>query len=67
MSVYKTWGSKCPYCCGTRYEVDTTWEWRSMAFHCTIMCTRCYATIHRYGITRKRAERKAFKRLYERG
>ena len=67
MTVSEIWGSKCIYCGFEDYEVINGWEWRSLAFHCQIMCESCFATIHTYGITPKRALHKAYKILYERG
>ena len=67
MTVFEIEGSKCIYCGNEIYEVISGWEWRSLAFHTQIMCKCCYATIHTYGITNKRAIHKAYKILYERG
>lgn len=67
MTEYEIWGSNCPYCGETDYKEINGWEWRSLAFHTQIMCKCCYATIHTYGITNKRAIHKAYKILYERG
>lgn len=67
MTVGKIWGSKCVYCGNEEYEVINGWEWRSLKFHCQIMCKDCCATIHTYGITPKRALHKGFNILYERG
>lgn len=52
---------KCKYCNHQVFKVLNGWEWRIFKFHCLIMCNRCCATSHGWGITPKRAYKNAMK------